>query len=187
MTLSNSGQTENDWTRLQEAILYIAERSKDDPRFGAVKLNKILYYADFEAFRRFGTPITGATYQHLAQGPAPKELLIAKRALESRKELVEESRSYLNREQKRIVPQRHANVELFHPEELMILDQVIGDLWLANGSQVGALSHEEWGWKFTELGETIPYESAWLSPEPLSQEQIERGQELWQERQRRIG
>ena len=52
-------------------ILYVAERSEHDDRFGAVKLNKIMYYADFTAYWKLGRPITGATYQRLDEGPLP--------------------------------------------------------------------------------------------------------------------
>ena len=33
--------------RLRELILFIAERCLNNPTFGAVKLNKILFFADF--------------------------------------------------------------------------------------------------------------------------------------------
>jgi len=40
--------------KFRELILYIARKSEDDPKFGAVKLNKILFFSDFAAFRAFG-------------------------------------------------------------------------------------------------------------------------------------
>ena len=47
--------------RLGEAIVYVAERMADDPGGqGAVKLNKILWWADFESFRERGRSVTGA-------------------------------------------------------------------------------------------------------------------------------
>ncbi len=66
---------EFDAAKFRELFLYIAESCAEDPRFGAVKLNKILYYADFEAYRRLGEPITGDTYRKLSEGPAPGWLL----------------------------------------------------------------------------------------------------------------
>ena len=44
--------------RLLELILYVAEKCQDDPKFGATKLNKILWWADFLAYAQHGTPIT---------------------------------------------------------------------------------------------------------------------------------
>ena len=168
--------------KLREAVLYVAQRSKDDPRFGAIKLNKILYYADFEAYRQLGSSITNATYQHLAEGPAPKEFLRAKEELQELRAISEETHLYFNHVQKRLVPLRKADLSAFGPEEIRILDEVIEGLEHMNGSDVSAMSHAEWGWRLTNIGEVIPYATAWLSPEPLTQEQIATGIKLWSER-----
>lgn len=61
--------------KFRELILYVANMSRNDPDFGAVKLNKILYYADFRAYRELGRPISGAAYRKLSEGPAPRQLL----------------------------------------------------------------------------------------------------------------
>ena len=67
--------------KLRELILLIAHKSKADPRLRAVKLNQPLYYADFTAYRRLGKSITGAEYQHLPEGPAPRKGLPAQERL----------------------------------------------------------------------------------------------------------
>src|ERR1700720_1644773 len=61
--------------RLREAILYVSHACEAAPLFGLVKLNKILWRADFESFAERGQPITGRQYQRLPQGPAPVEML----------------------------------------------------------------------------------------------------------------
>ncbi|MCC6488236.1 MAG: SocA family protein [Candidatus Hydrogenedentes bacterium] len=170
-----------DITRLKELILYIAQRSEDDERFGSVKLNKILYYADCGAYLRLGRPITEARYQHLAEGPAPVELLIAQRELLDEGAAITEERPYYNRTQRRLTPKRGSNSSLFSREELDIVDEVIADLWNLNGADVSKRSHEEWGWRLTSDREMIEFRTYWLSPEPLSQEQVEYGIGLWEE------
>ena len=55
-----------DEEKLSELILYISQKCATDPKFGAVKLNKILYLSDFLAFGNWGEPITGVEYQHLS-------------------------------------------------------------------------------------------------------------------------
>jgi len=54
----SESQAERD-KRLRELILLIATRSEGDEPFGAVKLNKLLFYADFFAYVKFGESITG--------------------------------------------------------------------------------------------------------------------------------
>src|SRR5260370_21134206 len=60
--------------RLRELILYVASKCSSDPEFNATRLNKILFYSDFVSYARTGKPITGAAYQALPHGPAPKRL-----------------------------------------------------------------------------------------------------------------
>lgn len=61
--------------RLREAVLYVSNACRDAERFGLVKLNKIIWRADFESFAQRGQPVTGRQYQRLPQGPAPVEML----------------------------------------------------------------------------------------------------------------
>ena len=56
---------------LRELILFIADRCEDEPTFGATKLNKILFYADFLSYALYGEPIAGVTYRKLERGPVP--------------------------------------------------------------------------------------------------------------------
>src|SRR2546425_12852222 len=84
MTASVIGDEE----KLGELILYISQKCATDPKFGAIKLNKILYLSDFLAFGNWGEPITGVQYQHLRKGPAPRRLLPVRDALQKDGKLV---------------------------------------------------------------------------------------------------
>jgi hypothetical protein len=162
-----------DARKFKEAIVYICEKSESDPRFGSVKLNKILFYADFRAYTQLGWSITGATYRHLSEGPAPKEMLSCRAELEDDHALVMENRTYFNRKQKRPVSKRKAQLTLFSGDEVAILAAAIEYLWEKDASEATELSHREWGWKLTAENEDIPYRAAWLSPEPPTQEEVE--------------
>ncbi len=54
-----------DRTKLGELMLFISKRTAEDRRFGATKLNKVLFFSDFLAYRLLGDPITGAQYRKL--------------------------------------------------------------------------------------------------------------------------
>lgn len=169
-------------TKFKELVLYVSEKLFDDPKFGAVKLNKVLYFSDFLAFAKLGKPITGATYQKLKQGPAPKQLLPARHQLEANDDAEWVDRAYFGGyTQKRVIPKRKADLSAFNADEIAIVDRVIDDLRDRSAAEVSALSHEAVGWRIAQLGQEIPYESALLSDEPLSEADIERGQELAQE------
>ena len=70
METENQFQLRKD--KLIEAVLYLSERSADDPNFGVIKLVHLLYYADCAAFLKHGAPITGVTYLHFPHGPYPE-------------------------------------------------------------------------------------------------------------------
>jgi uncharacterized phage-associated protein len=170
---------EYDDKKFKELILYVSEKLFADPKFGAVKLNKVLYFSDFLAFAKLGKPITGATYQKLEQGPAPKQLLPARRELEASDDAEWVDRAYLGGyTQIRVIPKREADITKFTADEIAIVDRVIDELRNRSAAEVSALSHEAVGWRIAQLGQEIPYESAFLSDEPLSEVDIERGQEL---------
>jgi Protein of unknown function (DUF4065) len=61
--------------RFREMIIYVSRKSTGDVYFGAVKLNKILFYSDFLAFYRFGRPLTGFEYFRIQHGPAPRAMI----------------------------------------------------------------------------------------------------------------
>ena len=163
--------------KFSELVLYIARKSDEDPRFGAVKLNKLLYYADFNAYRRLGKPITGAEYRKLSEGPAPREMLPARTSMLDSGDIGVEFRPYFNGVQQRIVALRQPDVSVFSPEEVGIVDEAISALWNMSARKASDLSHGEIGWLAARPKETIPYETAWLSSDPLPQE----AEEYWRE------
>src|SRR5579884_3151713 len=108
-----------DEEKLGELILYISQKSAVDPKFGAIKLNKILYLSDFLAFGHWGKPITGVPYQHLPKGPAPKRLLPVRDELKSKGDLaIQELPLKSGNMQKRTVNLRDPNLSLFTGEEI---------------------------------------------------------------------
>lgn len=63
--------------KLSELLLLLAEELADDRFGGATKANKVMFFAEYANMRLTGRPITGARYQKLKQGPAPRRLLPA--------------------------------------------------------------------------------------------------------------
>ena len=153
-----------DEAKFTELVLYVADRLKDDPTGGAVKLNKALFFAEFAHVRATGRPITGAEYQKLPHGPAPRFLLPVRDQLirDGRAQLVRES--YLGYEQKRLTALRPPNLSLFTREELETVDQVLHELRGLSGTETSDISHEQMGWQMVEERETIPFAAAYLRP-----------------------
>ena len=151
-----------DARKFAEMLLHVAARLQDDRAGGATKLNKVLFFAEFTHLRRHERVISGCEFQKLPHGPAPRQLLpVRRRLIESgAAELVEED--FLGRPQHRLVPARAANIAVFTDEEMQTIEDVLTQLTGMTGAQVSELSHQEPGWRLTEVGETIPFSTAFL-------------------------
>lgn len=170
--------TEDD-ERFKELVLYVCERCANDPKFGATKLNKILYYADFLAYAELDAPITGLEYQKLPKGPAPRRLLPLRDEMIKAGDLaIQPVKLVSGRVQERPVNLRSAKLEMFTSAQISLVDSIIEALRDASAEEVSELSHRMVGWKVVEHGETIPYETIFVSDGPLTEADIERAKEL---------
>jgi uncharacterized phage-associated protein len=160
-------ETRYDENKLQELMLYVAQQLESDRAGGATKLNKVLYFADFAHVRRTGHPITGAEYQKLPQGPAPRRLIPVRRRLIESGEAELRAESYLGYEQHRLVAKRDPDLSLLSADEMDSVNRVLEDLAHLTAAQVSALSHAEPGWQLVDEGERIPYEAALIAPEQM--------------------
>lgn len=149
--------------KLRELILLVAEYCQKDPRFGAIKLNKLLFHADFCAFLTHGEPITGQQYFALKQGPAPRRLKPITESMKKKGELAYQDVLYFGRLQKRPVALRSPNVSLFSGVEINLVRQTVERFWDLTATEISDQSHLFLGWKVARLGETIPYNTALVS------------------------
>jgi hypothetical protein len=162
--------TQVDWEydedKLAELLLYLSQRLGDEPAAGSTKLNKLLFFADFIHFRHHGRPITGAEYQRLPYGPAPRRLLPVRQMLLRRgdAELVDET--YLGQIQQRLLPRRGADLSRFSEAEIATVEEILGHLAGRTALDLTNLSHRVPGWDLFDENETIPYEIAFLRTGP---------------------
>src|SRR5712692_10912782 len=143
--------------KLRELIIYVSMLSAQDPKFGATKLNKLLFYSDFLAYQRFGMAITGQEYQALPQGPAPKRLKPVMEKIKRAGDLKEERRKSGRFQQIRPVSIRTADLSKFSGPEVDLVRDVVLRLWNLNATQISNESHLFLGWQLGIQGETIPY------------------------------
>jgi hypothetical protein len=151
--------------KLRELVLYVGAKCGLDPHYGVLKLNKILFYSDFRAYRTLGSPITGAVYKKYDHGPAPRGMKMVRERLIDAGEAFE----YVNplpyladdsddqRREKRLLPKATPNMSKFSPQETAIIDSVIEWLRPMTGTDVSKMSHRHPGWDQAEMNEIIPY------------------------------
>jgi hypothetical protein len=164
--------------KLKELILLVSLRSENDPTFGAVKLNKLLFYCDFSAYLTFGSPITGQEYFKLKEGPAPRYMLPLTNKMQEEQELAFQRIPYFNHTQNKPIALRRPDIKRFKPEEISLIEQVI-QMWNGkNATQISDESHLFIGWKVAREKETIPYSTALVGFREPTREEYMRGLEL---------
>ncbi len=164
--------------KLKELILLIAEWSQADEKFGAIKLNKLLFHCDFSAFLTFNKPITGQEYFALPQGPAPKRLLPITEKMQTHQELAYQQVLDHGFLQKRPIALRSAKVSVFTPREMKLISQTVQKYWRMTASEISDQSHLFLGWKTAKEKETIPYSTALVSLRRPTRDEKNKGLEL---------
>lgn len=151
--------------KFRELILYVARKCTRDEGFGKTKLNKVLWWSDFQAFARLGEPITGAKYMKLPWGPAPTPLLPVLKDLQDEGAVEVRQRAiHGGRTQERVRALREPDTSLFSEAELKLVDAVIEALWDKKAVGVSNLSHQKSiGWRLATDREIIPYETVFVS------------------------
>jgi hypothetical protein len=150
--------------KFDNLILYIASRVQDPTNLGAVRLRKILRYADVIQYLYTGKPITGATYVRQQLGPVPKELGEALARLERRGAL---------KVKRHIHPYGYPmvfyyaleepNLSLFAPDEISRVDQLIDTICNKyTAAQISEVAHDE-AWEAAAIGEELPYHTAFVA------------------------
>ena len=159
--------------KFQELILYLSSICANDETYGSVKLNKLLFNIDFQAYSDLGHSITGQEYAKRQQGPCPRRLLAVREQLEAAGALRMEETQFRGYLQKRPVAQREPDLSFFTDEERELIDGVVDHWWGATGTTMSDTSHKFVGWQLAREGETIPYEVALVQVMRPTREEIE--------------
>ena len=165
--------------KFRELVKYVAIKSSDDPAFGLVKLNKILFYCDFLAYLNLGEPITGAGYHTEPYGPVPDQGARELRKMEEDGETAIILHKFYGRDQKKVAAKTLPDLSVFRSEEIAMADDVLEQLRDSNAAEVSDLSHTFIGWQLAKMGEDIPYETALgVCQEPATDEELEHAKSL---------
>ncbi len=158
---------------LAEAVIYLCEKSADDPNFGVIKLVQLLYYADCAAYLKYGAPITGLTYLHFPHGPYPERWHRLRREMEAAgavETLYEDGDDGYRRY--RLLPCRSARREMLPAAARAILDEQQKRFANFNTAGIAEYARQQLGWRGTEDGEPIPYVAAGSDAPPLTANEI---------------
>lgn len=169
-----AGGRELDRAKLKDLVLYFARESAKDEGFGMVKLNKLLYRADFEAYRLLGRSITGETYEKQEWGPVGRHVPIVLDELGAAGYLRWQFMERGEHTQKIPTATEVPDLSQFQSEELQLISEVLAELLPYGGKSVSEWSHQaSAGWRVVDIGEEIPYETSLIASESPPEKAVE--------------
>ena len=143
--------------KLKEALHYVIENCTDTSRLGAIRLNKILWFADSHAYRENAITITGDGYVRRKFGPVPKHVLAALRELQEEAKIVVREVPYTTRKTFRefISIKAPETYELSDADKdcLTAYTDIICTEFTA--ARISEISHDQ-VWEAADDGEEIP-------------------------------
>ena len=141
--------------KFKAAVQYVLSLSQDNPeKLGAIRLNKILWYADATNFKIHGESLTGQTYKKRRMGPVPAKILAALEELQD-EGLVETIEPKYQFDVRTYKLKRPAQSNLLSEEDKALLESMFG---MVSGFTANAISEETHGglWASIEEGGEIP-------------------------------
>jgi hypothetical protein len=115
--------------RLKEAIIYVVNKGEPIIFFDRVKLNKIIWRADFRSFYGRHQPVTGRIYQKLEWGPALIEMVPVMQELMREDILIEEPRFHSGKKELRPIARAEPVLKFFSREDIEYLDESLHHYW----------------------------------------------------------
>ena len=145
--------------KFREVLLYILNKVGAKPNVGETVLYKLLYFIDFDFYEKYEEQLIGATYKKNTYGPIPIEFTAIVNKMIADKELEKIKSRYFQREQKKYLPLREAQLDFLTAKELKLIDEVLNRLADRSATQISDYSHGDIPWKVTEDMEVIDYET----------------------------
>lgn len=151
------GSPRFDRDKFKALVHYIIWKCSDPAKFGATKLNKILWFADARAYMTTGKPITGETYVRRQFGPAPQHILPIRMELAAERKIRQRRKPTYGYDQDIIESLVDPDTSMFTREELVDVDywvRVIVEDYTAD--TISEESHD-YVWKIAKIGQPLPY------------------------------
>jgi putative zinc finger/helix-turn-helix YgiT family protein len=155
-----SGFKKFDRDKFRNAFLYFCAGAGEFK----TKLNKLLFYSDFQHFKEYTNSITGAQYAHIPFGPAPNNFDLYYSVLIHRGVIGVEEVEYRNSKSakygftgERYMAKERPDLNVFSASELRVLALIKENFKDFSASEISDLSHKERAYLDTIDGKVISY------------------------------
>jgi len=144
--------------KLKQSFLYVISRYDDKETLGITKICKLLYFADFNYYKKNNIAITGTDYLRWEHGPLPSGIYEVISELKDEGKISITDRE-LNDEiiQKEFTIVEEQNFDYISDKEKRELDKVLDKLGRKTGAELERLSHLDTPWEVTLPRKKIKY------------------------------
>ena len=153
-TFQKQGSSVYSSKRQKSTMLHFIQ-SINNKFLGKTKLMKLLYYLDYEWIQKKDVSITGDIYIAMPYGPVPKRAEACLKQLAKEGVIRIEKIKSGNYDQERYLAIKDPDYALFSREEMDHLNEIAKRFEFWTAKQMSDLSHEDWPWQSTPLGEEI--------------------------------
>lgn len=150
--------------KFEALVHYIIKECSDPRRLGAIRLNKVLWFADVIMYQIEGASIAGETYVKRQHGPVPRHILRTLESLEAAEAIMIVEPQY-KFDTRQFISRTSPRSDLLSQQERDVVKVVLDDLLGRSAGAVSEISHDQ-VWATAMEGETIPL-CATLVAEPL--------------------
>ena len=144
-----------DIVKFTNAVLYFCKEG-----IVKTKLNKLMFYADFQHFKDNIISITGTQYARIPFGPAPNNYDLYYPTLNRQGLVAIEEIEFPEYSGDKYISKQDPDLGVFSDGELRVLATIKARFKDATATEMSALSHEEEGYKHTDTGKIISYQYA---------------------------
>ena len=154
--------------KFHELVIHSANLMADDRTASIIRINKILYYADFASYRETTRPITGACYRKYNEGPAPDYMFYCVQHLNATGRATTQIRKHILGNIKHLItnPNFPPDLSAFNPDELEYIDQAAEYLRGKSPNEIIQIATQEPSWIHTSMFNQIIYDHDW-APIPI--------------------
>ncbi len=133
--------------KFANAIVFFANNT-DPKKFGITKLVKLLFFADFLHFEKYGRAIIGDIYYHLPEGPVPTTSYdLYKDTFEKKVKTGLEEFVKVNSEKignyiiEKIEPLREFNEDVFSESDIDVMKEIAEKFYDETGTSLARMTH----------------------------------------------
>ena len=144
-----------DFEKFENMVVFFIQKN---PRLSKTRLNKLLFYSDFNFFKENTISISGTTYIHDHYGPVPSDFELLYTVLKDMG--VIDTESFSDGHGEMFLTHKNFDESLFKNNELKILNEIADKFSNYNAKMITDYSHKEKAYKETKSKEVIPYNYA---------------------------